>query len=246
MSLRVDAEFMRLIPPLMEEEYRQLEQNILAKRKCLNPIIFWNGLIVDGHNRFYICIEHGIEFEVKEMHFDSREDAKLWILENQLGRRNLTDAARIELAMSKAELLKEKAKERLKQAGGDKYGKETPLIESPLAKEEPINVRKAVAEEAGISERNLYLYNQIKEQGSPALIEAVKNGELKIGTAYRMLPKQIEKQLKEADKMVEYIKENLPQVKGEGMKASLNQQFLGLAAQLRALLDEEDSYDNKN
>jgi len=246
MSLRVDAEFMRLIPPLMEEEYRQLEQNILAKRKCLNPITFWNGLIVDGHNRFYVCIEHGIEFEVKEVHFDSREDAKLWILENQLGRRNLTDAARIELAMCKAELLKERAKERLRQAGGDKYGNETPLSESPLANEEAVHVRKAVSKESGISEHNLSLYKQIKEQGSPALVEAVKNGELKIGTAYRMLPKQIERQIKEADKMVEYIKENLPQVKGEGMKASLNQQFLELAAQLRGLLDEESLYEQKN
>jgi len=61
-----------------------------------------------------------------------------------------------------------------------------------------------------------------------------------------MLPKQIERQIKEADKMVEYIKENLPQVKGEGMKASLNQQFLELAAQLRGLLDEESLYEQKN
>jgi len=42
----VDREFMRLIPPLLEEEYRQLEQNILAKGKLLNPIITWNGIIV--------------------------------------------------------------------------------------------------------------------------------------------------------------------------------------------------------
>jgi len=245
-KLTVDKEFMQLIPPLQEEEYQQLKQNILSKRKCLNAIILWDGTIIDGHNRFYICIEHGIEFEVKDMHFDSREDAKLWILENQLGRRNLTDAARIELTMSKVELLRAKAKEKLRRAGGDKYGNKTPLSESSLANEQPVHVRKAISKESGVSEHNLSLYKQIKEQGSPALIEAVKNGKLKIGTAYCLLPKEIEKQLKEADAVVEYIEKHLPLVKGEDMKAELNEQFSGLAQQLRTLLDEERSYEVKN
>jgi len=65
-------------------------------------------------------MKHGIEFEVKDIEFESREEAKLWILENQLGRRNLTDAARIELALKKEALLKGLAKEKLSLAGGDK------------------------------------------------------------------------------------------------------------------------------
>jgi len=103
-NLQIDQEFKNLIPPLLEDEYRQLEQNILTKRKCENAIILWDGRIIDGHNRFYICAEHGIEFELEEMDFESREAAKLWIIENQLGRRNLTDAARIELALCKEEI----------------------------------------------------------------------------------------------------------------------------------------------
>jgi len=245
-KLTVDKEFMQLIPPLQEEEYQQLKQNILSKRKCLNAIILWDGIIIDGHNRFYICIEHGIEFEVKDMHFDSREDAKLWILENQLGRRNLTDAARIELAMAKSELLRAKAKERQSLAGGDKFGNEALLAKSSLATEDRINVRKSVAGEANISERTVSTYKQIKEQGSPELLEAVKNGKLKIGTAYRLLPKELEKQLKEAEEMVRYIKKHLPLVKGKEMKAELNEQFSNLAQQLRTLLDEEDPHEVKN
>ena len=57
-KLVVDKEFKQLIPPLLEDEYQQLEQNILAKGKCLNPVILWSGIIVDGHNCFYICMEH--------------------------------------------------------------------------------------------------------------------------------------------------------------------------------------------
>jgi len=138
-KLEVDKEFMKLIPPLLEEEYRQLEQNILAKGKCLNALLLWDGKIVDGHNRFYICIAHGIEFEVKEMEFESREEAKLWILENQLGRRNLTDAARIELALRKEKLLKDMARERQRCAGGDKPRAGALFTKSSTTAKESIN-----------------------------------------------------------------------------------------------------------
>ena len=72
---RIDPEFQALIPPISEGEYRQLEQNILSARRCRDAIVLWDGVIVDGHNRFKICLEHGIEFEIKDMSFDSRDDA---------------------------------------------------------------------------------------------------------------------------------------------------------------------------
>ena len=242
----VDKEFMRLIPPLSEEEYRQLEQNIRSNGKLLNPIILWDGVIVDGHNRFYICMEHGIEFEVKDMHFGSRDEAKLWILENQLGRRNLTDVARIELALRKEEMLKALAKEKLKAAGGDKYGKKTPLAKSPENKEEPVNVRESLANVAGISGRTLAMYMKVSEQGSPALIEAVKNGELKISKAYRMLPSQIEKQLIKADKMYDYIQTYLPTIKDEEEKADVRNKLLALREQLVELIERRKTNEVKN
>ena len=245
-KLEVDKEFMRLIPPLLEEEYRQLEQNILAKGKLLNPIILWDGIIVDGHNRFYICMAHGIEFEVKEIQFDSRDEATLWILENQLGRRNLTDVARIELALKKEKLLKGLAKERQSLAGGDKSRPGALLAKSSTEKEKPINVRKTLAKEAGISDRTLGMYKQIMEQGTPALIDAVKNGKLKIGSAYKMLPKQIEKQLKQADKMYEYIQKYLPTITDEEEKADVHRQLLGLKEQLQMLLERRKDCETEN
>jgi len=241
--LVVDKEFMRLIPPLLEEEYKQLEQNILAEGKLLNPIILWDGIIVDGHNRFYICMKHGIEFELKDMHFDSREEAKLWILENQLGRRNLTDAARIELALKKEELLKRLSKERQK-LGGKRKGKL--LSKSSTETEKPVHVQKAIAKKAGISEGTLFMYKQIMEQGNPTLKEAVQNGKLKIGSAYKMLPAQIAKQLKQADKMYAYIKRYLPTITDEEEKADINNQLLYLREQLQALLERRKSYEAEN
>ena len=125
---RIDPEFKALIPPLSPEEYAQLEANIISDKKCHNAIVIWNNILLDGHNRMRICAENNIQFEIIEMDFESREEAMLWILENQLGRRNLNDAMRIQLALSKVELLKEQAKKNQSRAGGDKSGKGVPQI----------------------------------------------------------------------------------------------------------------------
>ncbi len=87
MKLQIDEEFKNLIPPLQDEEYTQLEQNIIADG-CRDPIVVWNDIIVDGHNRYRICGDNNIEFNTDAMEFDSREDVIEWMLYNQIGKRN--------------------------------------------------------------------------------------------------------------------------------------------------------------
>ena len=90
-ALKVDPEFQGKIPPLTFEELNQLEANILRDGRIINPIIVWQGLIVDGHNRYTIAKKHPeIPFTVHEKEFASRYEAIIWICKNQLGRRNLT------------------------------------------------------------------------------------------------------------------------------------------------------------
>ena len=90
-ALKIDPEFQGKIPPLTFEELNQLEANILRDGRIINPIIVWEGLIVDGHNRFTIAKKHPeIPFTVHEKEFSSRYEAIIWICKNQLGRRNLT------------------------------------------------------------------------------------------------------------------------------------------------------------
>ncbi|MCL1862245.1 MAG: hypothetical protein FWF78_01625, partial [Defluviitaleaceae bacterium] len=88
----IDPQFRALIPPLSAEERDQLEHNIMESRTCRDAIILWRDIIIDGHNRFDICTKHGITFGVREMEFCNRDDAMVWIIENQLGRRNIPDA----------------------------------------------------------------------------------------------------------------------------------------------------------
>jgi len=90
-KLKIDPEFQSLIPPLTEEERTQLEENILAEGAVVSPIIVWDSIIVDGHNRFSIIEKHPeVTYSVYEKQFTDRYEAIAWICKNQLGRRNLT------------------------------------------------------------------------------------------------------------------------------------------------------------
>ena len=91
LHLAIDPEFASKIPPLREEELKQLEENILADGVVINPLIIWDGVIVDGHNRYRILQKHPeIQFTTYEKAFSNRYEAIAWICKNQLGRRNLT------------------------------------------------------------------------------------------------------------------------------------------------------------
>ena len=91
LHLTIDSEFASKIPPLREEELKQLEENILADGVVINPLIVWDGVIVDGHNRYRILQKHPeIQFTTYEKEFPDRYAAIAWICKNQLGRRNLT------------------------------------------------------------------------------------------------------------------------------------------------------------
>jgi len=90
----VDAEFKNLIPPSSPDERAQLEANLL-KEGCRDPLVVWQGqnILLDGHNRYEICQTHGLKFEIAEIELADRNQARDWICDNQLGRRNLTPEA---------------------------------------------------------------------------------------------------------------------------------------------------------
>ena len=98
MEFVIDEEFKALIPPLTEEEFNQLRMNIIADG-CRDPLTVWEeeGLLLDGHNRHEICIEHDIDFNTVELSFDNREEVCDWMDANQLGRRNLSPDDRREM-----------------------------------------------------------------------------------------------------------------------------------------------------
>lgn len=88
---RIDPEFKKLIPALSAEEYMQLETNIVDDG-CRDPLTVWQEeeLLLDGHNRFEICKRYGMEYELFFVSLPDRQHAINWIINNQLGRRNVT------------------------------------------------------------------------------------------------------------------------------------------------------------
>ena len=92
-TLRIDEAFRSLIRPLHRTEFEALEKSLRAEG-CRDPIVVWDGTIIDGHNRYDICSRHKIPFPILEITFDCRASAMAWICANQLGRRNLSEEAR--------------------------------------------------------------------------------------------------------------------------------------------------------
>lgn len=111
----IDSEFQSLIPPLSDDEYDRLEKSLVKNgyQDWREPILTWNGTIIDGHNRYAICDEYGIPFRQVEHEFESRDAAKLYIIDNQLKRRNLPPAAIGDLKLEEKEIVARQAKERM-------------------------------------------------------------------------------------------------------------------------------------
>ncbi len=105
--MKIDNELKSLIPPLAEDELKQLETNLLKEGWRSNErIITWNETIVDGHNRYSICSKNNIEFKTEEKEFKDKNEVILWMIDNQLGRRNIPDYARVELNLRKEDIYK--------------------------------------------------------------------------------------------------------------------------------------------
>ena len=88
-TITIDEEFKNLLPPLSEETFNLLEENIL-QNGCRDSLVTWEGTLIDGYNRYEICTKHGLPFNTIEKEFETREEAKVWIILNQISRRNLT------------------------------------------------------------------------------------------------------------------------------------------------------------
>ena len=182
MSIVVDKEFKSLIPPLTDEEYAGLEESILQEG-CRDALIVWGDTLIDGHNRFEICTRHNIPFETVEMFFPSRDDVKLWMMKNQLSRRNLNDFQRIEITHKCEDAVKAKARER--------QGTRTDINDIPLNSAES---RDELANMAGVGHSTYEHAVTVLEEAPAPVVEAARNNELSINSAYQVAKMEPEQQ----------------------------------------------------
>ena len=90
MQITVDNELKSYIRPLKDEEYEKLKESILIEG-IRDPLVVWQGILLDGHHRYKIAQEHNLEYKIVEIELPNKEAVKEWIIKNQLGRRNLTE-----------------------------------------------------------------------------------------------------------------------------------------------------------
>lgn len=176
MILTIEPEYRDLIPPLKVEEYAMLEASIKAEG-CRVPINHWGGVIVDGHNRYQICNKLGLPFGREEIHFSNRDEAKEWIIRNQLARRNISDFQRVELVLKLEPLIAAKAKEnqRLSDGKGCQI--------SDNLKMTPIDTKKELARAANVSHETIRLVKKIKESPVKELARMTRDGAVSITAA---------------------------------------------------------------
>lgn len=96
-NFRIDPEFQDKIPPIGDEEYALLREDILETGEVREPLIVWKeeNILVDGHNRWKVIQEQPtIKWTTRQMSFPDKWAAFEWMYKNQLGRRNLTDEQR--------------------------------------------------------------------------------------------------------------------------------------------------------
>ncbi|MFT4192988.1 MAG: plasmid replication/partition related protein [Comamonas sp.] len=108
MDIVINEELKAYIDPLTPEEHDALERSILAEG-CRDALVLWGDVLVDGHNRYGICKKHGLPFQtVQNTRFQSMEDVHLWMIDQHLGRRSVSDFQRGVLALRKREILHER------------------------------------------------------------------------------------------------------------------------------------------
>ncbi len=139
--INIDSEFASLIPALSSEERAQLERN-LKSNGCREPLVVWaeQDTLIDGHNRLEICQANGLEFTVRLVHFAERDDAKRWVIQNQLGRRNLTPES-IAYLRGKLYLEEKKAHGGDRKSNGSSCQSDNLKTESRLAEQFKVSPR---------------------------------------------------------------------------------------------------------
>lgn len=140
--LKIDQEFKNLIPPLTHDERKLLEQNII-KEGCRDPIVVWDGTIIDGHNRYDICTANDLEYKTAEVQLSNRNEAINWIIDNQLGKRNVSEKI-------KEYLIGKRYQSEKNTHGGDRKSEESKAKDLPL-----ISTAQKIAEQNKVSHQTV-------------------------------------------------------------------------------------------
>ena len=194
MNIIVNEELKAYIDPLTNEEYESLERSILAEG-CRDALVLWNDLLVDGHNRYAICQAHGLPFQtLQSTQFKTIEDVHLWMIDQHLGRRSVSDFQRGVLALRKRQIVADRRNRpqastaQAEATSGTHQAAEPPPWDdatpsgAPEA-DQPLASREDMAKAARLSNSQMVMIEKIQKQAAPEVVAAVKSGVISINAA---------------------------------------------------------------
>jgi hypothetical protein len=171
MNIVVNEELKAYIDPLTADEHEALERSLQAEG-CRDALVLWGDVLVDGHNRYGICQQHGIPFKtLQSTLFKSMDDVHLWMIDQHLGRRSVSDFQRGVLALRKREI---QGARRL-QSQAD-TAQATATLDAPQS-------REALAKTARLSSSQVVMIERIQKNAAPEVVAAVKSGTISINAA---------------------------------------------------------------
>lgn len=194
MNIIVNEELKAYIDPLTTDEYEALERSIRSEG-CRDALVLWNDLLIDGHNRYAICQAHGLPFQtLQSTQFKTIEDVHIWMIDQHLGRRSVSDYQRGVLALRKREIVIER-RSRAQAAmppdanttEGDVASHTPPWDDDTLvgthAADQALPSREETAKAARLSSSQMMLIEKIQKQAAPEVVAAVKSGAISINAA---------------------------------------------------------------
>jgi N6-adenosine-specific RNA methylase IME4 len=207
--IRINEKFKSLIPALSSDEFMQLEANCI-REGIRDAIITWQGVIIDGHNRYEIATKHGLKYKTEEKVFESENDVKEWMINNQFGRRNLSNYQRSVLALQLEEVFSAKAKEK-------EFERKTTFVKSQKSSLETINTNKELSNISGVGQQTIARVKVIEAKATPEVKAKLATGEVSINQAYQEIKKDEKKaeRIQLIEKQIEEIEQgNLPELNG--------------------------------
>lgn len=188
MDIVVNEALKAYIDPLTPEEYESLERSILAEG-CRDALVLWGDVLVDGHNRYGICRKHNLPFRTEQNpRFQSIDDVHLWMIDQHLGRRSVSDFQRGVLALRKREILDERRLQALEKPFPADDAAEVE------AKPAPTPTREDMAKAARLSNSQVAQIEKIQKQAAPEVVAAVRSGSLSINAAATVATLPVEEQ----------------------------------------------------
>ncbi len=199
MDIIVNEELKAYIDPLTEEEEESLERSILVEG-CRDALVLWGDVLVDGHNRYRICRKHELPFQtVQNTRFRSIEDVHLWMIDQHLGRRSISDFQRGVLALRKREIVADRRTRAAAAPNAEPASAASVEQVTDTAANPPLDSREALAKAARLSSNQVVMIEKIQKQAAPEVVAALKSGTISINAAAAVATLPAEEQIAAAN-----------------------------------------------